>query len=157
MVFSTRRAFKMKIENINIDSTIQQANCLLEEDSALSPGLKASIELLLVIVTLLVNRLGLNSSNSSKPPSTELLQKKKLKKEKDKNGTGGLPSRYLEAVGFGNVGVVYSFFVRVFLACRFASASLSLTISSSRRALLRTLPTSVLGSSFRNSTFLGSL
>jgi transposase len=87
MVFSTRRAFKMKIENIDIDNTIQQVKGLLEEDSALSPGLKASIELLLVIVTLLVNRLGLNSSNSSKPPSTDLLQKKKLKKEKDKNDT----------------------------------------------------------------------
>ena len=40
---------------------------------------KSSIELLLVLVTLLLNQLGLNSRNSSKPPSSDPNRKKKKK------------------------------------------------------------------------------
>ena len=82
----TRRAFEMKIENINIDDTIRQVKDRLEEDATLSPGFKASVELLLLVVTLLVNRLGINSSNSSKPPSADPFRKKKSKDKKNKNG-----------------------------------------------------------------------
>ena len=61
----------MKIDNIDIESTINEARRLLKEDSNVSPALAAIINVLFVIVTLMANRYGLNSNNSSKPPSTD--------------------------------------------------------------------------------------
>ena len=61
---------------------------MLDEDQSVSPALKASIELLLLLVTLLVNRLGLNSNNSSKPPSSDPNRVKK-KKEPSTRKPGG--------------------------------------------------------------------
>lgn len=43
----------------------------LELEESLSPALKSLITVLIVVVKLLVNRVGLNSRNSSKPPSTD--------------------------------------------------------------------------------------
>lgn len=59
----------MKINDI--DGVIADVRLQLENDKAVSPTLKALIDMLIVIITLLVNRLGLNSKNSSKPPSTD--------------------------------------------------------------------------------------
>ncbi len=70
----------MKIESINIDDALKTTQKLLEEDPNVSPALKGSIELLLLLITLLLNRLGLNSGNSSKPPSSDPNRKKKKKK-----------------------------------------------------------------------------
>jgi transposase len=78
----------MKLESIDIETTIENTKRLLEEDQSISPSLKASIELLLVLVTLLLNRLGLNSSNSSKPPSSDPNREKK-KKEPGSRKPGG--------------------------------------------------------------------
>ncbi len=79
----------MKIETINVEQTIKDTKRLLDEDPNVSPALKSSIKLLLVLVTLLLNRLGLNSSNSSKPPSTDPNRKKKKKKKSSKKKPGG--------------------------------------------------------------------
>ncbi|MCU7882511.1 MAG: hypothetical protein KZQ66_17445, partial [Candidatus Thiodiazotropha sp. (ex Lucinoma aequizonata)] len=44
---------------------------LFKKESGLSPALRSALEILLVLVSLLLNRITLNSKNSSKPPSTD--------------------------------------------------------------------------------------
>lgn len=78
----------MKIEAIDVDATIKNTRKLLQEDSSVSPAVKSSIEVLLLLITLLLNRLGLNSSNSSKPPSSDPNRKKDKKKRGDKKQGG---------------------------------------------------------------------
>lgn len=78
----------MKLEAVDVESTIKETRRLLDEDQSASPALKASVELLLLLVTLLLNRLGLNSSNSSKPPSHDPNREKK-KKATSPNKRGG--------------------------------------------------------------------
>ena len=78
----------MKIDNIPVEETIERVRRQLEEEESLSPALRSSLELLLVLVSLLLNRLGLNSRNSSKPPSSDQNREKK-KKEGSGNKAGG--------------------------------------------------------------------
>ncbi len=66
----------MTVENINVEQAIQQVKDLMAEEKDLSPALKASLEVLLLLVSLLAGRLGLNSRNSSKPPSADPNRKK---------------------------------------------------------------------------------
>ena len=61
----------MKIGSIDVDAAIDNVQKLLEQDEKISNGLKAAISVLLILVKALTNRLGLNSKNSSKPPSTD--------------------------------------------------------------------------------------
>jgi transposase len=74
----------LKIEDIDVDSAINSVKDLLRQESDLSPALRSALEVLLILVTLLLNRLTLNSRNSSKPPSTDANRKKSGKK-----GNGG--------------------------------------------------------------------
>ncbi len=67
----------MKIEAIDVESAIKNTRKLLENDPDVSPALKGAIELLLTLVILMMNQLGLNSQNSSKPPSSDPNRKKK--------------------------------------------------------------------------------
>jgi transposase len=67
----------MKIENLEVEQTLEKVKKQIEEEKNLSPALRASLELLLSLVRLLLNRLGLNSRNSSKPPSSDPNRKKK--------------------------------------------------------------------------------
>ena len=78
----------MTIENIDIDATLENAAKLIAEDKGLSPATKSLLEVLVLIITLLANRLNLNSKNSSKPPSTDP-NRKKTSKEKNGNKAGG--------------------------------------------------------------------
>ncbi len=57
----------MTIDNIDITATLERVNKQLKEDTDISETTRSLIEILVLIVTLLVNRLGLNSRNSSKP------------------------------------------------------------------------------------------
>src|SRR3990172_9381768 len=77
MFHHTDRLFRMTIQNISVEATIERVKTLIAEEKDLSPALKSSLEVLLLLVTLLVNRLGLNSTNSSKPPSMDPLRQKK--------------------------------------------------------------------------------
>ena len=70
----------MKIESIDVEATIKNTKEMLESDPDVSPALKSAIEVLLMLVTVLINQLGLNSQNSSKPPSSDPNRKKKNKK-----------------------------------------------------------------------------
>jgi transposase len=61
----------MTINNINVEELVEQVRRQIAGEKDLSSALKASLDLLLLLVTLLLNRLGINSSNSSKPPSAD--------------------------------------------------------------------------------------
>ena len=78
----------MKLEKIDIAATVTETVKLLEEDQLISTALKTSIQALLFIVQLLIERLGVNSSNSSVPPSRDPNRKKKDKKKSDKKPGG---------------------------------------------------------------------
>src|SRR5512138_1965267 len=70
----------MTIQNISVEDTIKRVKTLIAEEKDLSPALKSSLEVLLLLVTLLVNKLGLNSKNSSKPPSMDPNRRKDPKR-----------------------------------------------------------------------------
>lgn len=78
----------MTVENINVEKAVQRVNDLIAQEKNLSPALKASLEVLLLLVTILTNRLGLNSRNSSKPPSTDPHRKKELKEPGERKPGG---------------------------------------------------------------------
>jgi transposase len=69
----------MTINNINAEELIEQVKSRIEAEKDISPAFKASLDLLLLLVTLLLNRLGINSKNSSKPPSADPNRPRKLK------------------------------------------------------------------------------
>jgi transposase len=66
----------MKVSGIDIESNIDNIKAQIEADKTLSPSMRTAMDLLLLIVTLLCQRLGLNSSNSSIPPSSDPNRKK---------------------------------------------------------------------------------
>lgn len=72
----------MTVENINVSTAIDRARSLVKEDKTLSPAVAATIELLITIVTILLNQKNLNSQNSSKPPSQDPNREKKTRKDK---------------------------------------------------------------------------
>jgi transposase len=55
----------MKIENIDVDNIIDRAKASIKEDKNISTTTKTVFELLIMLITILLNRLNLNSSNSS--------------------------------------------------------------------------------------------
>lgn len=61
----------MTVDHINVDEAVQRVKDLIAKETDLSPALKASIDVLLLLITILINRLGLDSKNSSKPPSSD--------------------------------------------------------------------------------------
>ena len=84
----------MKIESIDVNASIEKVKEMLDKEKQISPALKAAIQILIFIVSILVNRLKLNSSNSSKPPSTDPNRKRKArnctgKKQGGQNGHKG--------------------------------------------------------------------
>jgi len=85
---------------INIDNAVQEAERLLATDENLSPAIKASFNMLLVVVKLLTDRLGLNSANSSQPPASDPNRKKKsrAKSATSRGGQHGHPGSNLEPV-----------------------------------------------------------
>ncbi|MBF0103890.1 MAG: IS66 family transposase, partial [Deltaproteobacteria bacterium] len=81
----------MVVEIIDVNKTLERARLILEEEKALSPAFKAVVEVLILLVTILANRLGLNSKNSSIPPSQDpnRPRKKKSAGELQKRKQGG--------------------------------------------------------------------
>jgi len=78
----------MKIENIDIQATIEKARLLVSEEKQLSAATKSMFEIMILIITLLANRLNLNSTNSSKPPSSDPNRKKRSRKKTGKKAGG---------------------------------------------------------------------
>ena len=77
----------MTIDSIDVSHQIATIEQLLKTEK-LSPTMLATIQMLLLIVKLMTDKLGLNSRNSSKAPSTDL-NRKKLKKESNERKVGG--------------------------------------------------------------------
>lgn len=66
---------------------------LLQKEKNISPALKSAFEVLLMLVTLLLQRKGLNSRNSSKPPSDDKNRKRGSNKPKSNRKPGGQNGR----------------------------------------------------------------
>ncbi len=62
---------------MKITEIVEQTKAQLQEDNSLTPALKMSIEHILVV--MLASKLGLNSKNSSIPPSKDINRKNKPK------------------------------------------------------------------------------
>lgn len=73
----------MTIEKLDIGKTLEKAKCLLKEEKHVSPAMRGIVEVLIFLVAALMKRLGVNSKNSSKPPSQDLNRERKKKKRKE--------------------------------------------------------------------------
>lgn len=82
----------MTINNIDVEDTIDRVKTLIAEEEGLSPALKSSLDVMLLLVTLLANRFGLNSKNSSKPPSADP-NREKESRSKSSRKPGGQKGR----------------------------------------------------------------
>jgi len=82
------QGYRMNADNIDIDAMVQEAEMLLEGEKDLSPALKSTFGMMVLVIKLLANRLDLNSSNSSKPPSSDPNRKKESKNKSDRKPGG---------------------------------------------------------------------
>ena len=69
------------MNEININNSIEEARVLLSKEKNISSALRVSIELILTLVTLIVAKKGLNSKNSSIPPSQDPNREKESKEK----------------------------------------------------------------------------
>lgn len=91
----------MKIAAIDVEATIEAVRQGLDKETELSPALRSALDALLVLVSVLVNRLTLNSKNSSKPPASDPNREKSSKRGRSSNkpgGQNGHPGTTLEPV-----------------------------------------------------------
>jgi transposase len=56
----------LKIDNIDVEAAVKNTQQLLEVERDISPALKSALEMILLLVMVLLNRVTLNSKNSSK-------------------------------------------------------------------------------------------
>jgi len=80
----------MTVGKINITAALKSVETTLREDNSISPQVRVMMELLVVVINLLLAKLGLNSKNSSTPPSKDPKRargsKRKVEGEKRKPG-----------------------------------------------------------------------
>jgi transposase len=84
----------LKIEEYNIEELVSKAKAALASEKKLPASIQIIVEALLIVIGLLVQRLLINSSNSSKPPASDPNRKKNPKTptdSKNKNKPGGQP------------------------------------------------------------------
>jgi transposase len=79
----------MKLTKVSVNKSIQDVEILLEKDKTISPALRASIKVLIVLLATLLSRLNINSKNSSKPPSEDKNRKRGSSREKSGKKPGG--------------------------------------------------------------------
>lgn len=79
----------MKLKDVDVSQVIKNAKALLAEEKNISPALKSVIEILLVIISIFVERFNKNSANSSKPPSEDKNRKKGSKNKPSDRKPGG--------------------------------------------------------------------
>jgi hypothetical protein len=70
LVLNKGAAGNMTIGEINITNTLEEVDKFLKEEK-ISPQIRSMVKLLVVVIKLLVAKLGLNSKNSSIPPSKD--------------------------------------------------------------------------------------
>ncbi len=80
----------MSIGKIDVTAALRNVEVLLRKDKSISPQVRAMMDLLVVVINLLLGKLGLNSANSSTPPSKDPHRqrgsKRKAKGKKRKPG-----------------------------------------------------------------------
>lgn len=81
----------MTVNGINVEATAAKLRDLVAQEQDISPALSATLETLLIVVELLVNRLGLNSRNSSKPPSSDKNRRREKRSNENNRKAGGQP------------------------------------------------------------------
>lgn len=84
----------MTFESINAEEAIESIQKQMKADKSLSPSLANSINVLILLVKILISRIGLDSKNSSLPPSSNNPRKtrgkdKKKRKKKSAKNVGG--------------------------------------------------------------------
>jgi transposase len=82
----------LTIDNIDVDATVKKVKDLLAAETNLSPALRSTLDVLILLVHLLVNRLSLTSRNSSQPPSKDRFPAR-IKAPASANKPGGQPGR----------------------------------------------------------------
>jgi transposase len=85
----------LTIDNIDVAATIKKVQQLIAEEATLSPALRSTLEVLILVVQLLANRLSLNSRNSSQPPSQDRFPSR----DKTTTGTTNKPGGQTGHVG----------------------------------------------------------
>ena len=89
-------------KKLKISHAVEAAKVLIDHDKSVSPVVRDVFNSLIDAITLLTNELGLNSSNSSKPPSTDLFPQKKSKiapgKKRKPGGQKGHKGAHLQPV-----------------------------------------------------------
>ena len=79
----------MTLNTLSISETLANAKRLLAEEKTISPALKAVMEVILVMLQTLMERMNVTSQNSSKPPSQDPHRKKKAAKNEGSKNPGG--------------------------------------------------------------------
>ncbi len=69
----------MTIDQIDVEAAINRVKAMLAQEEGISPAMRSAMEVMLLLVSALVNRVTLNSKNSSKPPSTDPNRKRSPK------------------------------------------------------------------------------
>lgn len=82
----------MTLTTKNLSELVAKVHDQIDMEKDISPALKASLELLLLVVTMMAERLGLNSKNSSTPPSADP-NREKTTRAKVGRKPGGQPGR----------------------------------------------------------------
>ena len=88
----------MTVDSINVEATIKKVQQLIAEEEHLSSALKATLEVMIMLIQIMANRLSLTSRNSSKPPSTDRFKDQDKDSGDDENKgkkrkRGGQPGR----------------------------------------------------------------
>ena len=78
----------MTLDSISVEATLSEVKALLARETSLSPALRAALNVLLALVAALLQRVNLNSRNSSKPPSTDPNRPKTAKPKGQRNPGG---------------------------------------------------------------------
>ena len=78
----------MNLDGIDIDSALAEVENLLNSETGVPPAFVSMMKLLVMIVKLLMNRVGLNSKNSSKPPASDPNRLKPTRKKSGKKPGG---------------------------------------------------------------------
>ncbi|WP_409524409.1 IS66 family transposase [Nitrincola sp. MINF-07-Sa-05] len=90
----------MKISDIDVDAIIANARQQLKDDASISPSLRSTFEILLLIIPILLGRVNTNSRNSSKPPSQDpdRVKKERAKSDRKPGGQQGRIGKTLQPV-----------------------------------------------------------
>jgi len=81
----------VKIETIDVAETIKTTKALIEAEADLSPDLKEALDQLLYVTKLMIDRLTLNSSNSSISPASDPNRQKNNKENDQSESTSNNP------------------------------------------------------------------